>query len=79
MDNVTEAVKFIMANWNMIGVSALVVIGACSTIVAAITPLVKLTAWQGDDKAVSIIGKALDMIHAVLSKIALNPTEKNAR
>lgn len=79
VQQVLTAIQWLAANSSIIVAYLLELVGACSLIVAALTPLVKLTNWDKDDAAVGFIGRGLDFIHAFLSKLALNPSEKNAR
>ena len=58
--------SWIIANYTVILVAVVSVIGGASVIVRAIAPLTKSTA---DNKVAKVLGK----IHGWLSKIAMNP------
>lgn len=52
---------------------ALVVIGACSTIVAGMRQIAKLTSTTKDDEVLEKVDGWIKVVYDVLSKIALNP------
>ena len=64
-----DLIQWISSNWDVILVTSLAVIGSASLIVKSIAPL---TANKKDDK----VAGWLDKVHALLSKLALNPKDK---
>jgi hypothetical protein len=53
--------------------------GAASWLVAFLTPLVRWTKNKTDNTVLAFVGRALDVLHAVLSRVAANPNKINAR